>query len=384
MPVAIPVLTPADAAAWDARAEAGGISLDTLMGSAGRGAAAVLLDRFPHVVRQGVLVAAGPGNNGGDGWVLARALQHLGVPVWVVAVEGAGNALRAHAEALARGDGVRTVAIDGPWPAVALLVDALLGTGASGPPRGAVAAAIERLRDLDLPTCAIDGPTGLDLETGVSYGAPTAECSITFGGLRRGHLLARDESGDIIVIDIGLPPPDGSLPELVTDDHAAQWLPAFTAREHKGSRGRVVIVGGAPGMAGAVRMAGRAAFAAGAGLVHLVSPAASLSGLGAAEPDLQTAPWDDGPPPQPVAELFARASALVVGPGLGRTSDTRRRVEMALAASPDVPVVLDADALIAFQGDADALRPLLVGRAAVLTPHLGEFRALFPGLSAGI
>ncbi|MGH7532122.1 MAG: NAD(P)H-hydrate dehydratase, partial [Gemmatimonadales bacterium] len=182
----------------------------------------------------------------------------------------------------------------------------------------------------------------------------------------------------------GLPPAEGSLPELVTDDHAAQWLPAFTAKEHKGSRGRVVIVGGAPGMAGAVRMAGRAAFAAGAGLVHLVTPTASLADLDSAEPDLQTAAWDDGTPPERVAELLARASALVIGPGLGRASNARKRVEMALAASPNVPVVLDADALIAFQGAGGALRPLLAGRAAVLTPHLGEFRALFPELTAGI
>ncbi|MGB7212635.1 MAG: NAD(P)H-hydrate dehydratase [Gemmatimonadales bacterium] len=382
--LSIPILSPADAAAWDARAVASGITLDTLMGSAGRAAAAVLLDRFPHAARQGVLIAAGPGNNGGDGWVLARALHRLGVPVWVAAVEGSGNTVGASVEALARSDGVRTVTVDGPWPAVALLVDALLGTGASGPPRGAVAAAIERLHDLDLPICAVDGPTGLDLETGVSHGAPVAACSITFGGLRRGQLLARDESGDIVVVDIGLPPPEASLPEFVTDDHAAQWLPAFSAKEHKGTRGRIVIVGGAPGMVGAVRMAGRSAFAAGAGLVHLIAPAASFAGIGALEPDLQTAPWDEGAPPERVKDLLSHASALVVGPGLGRTPDARTRVEMALAASTGVPVVLDADALIAFQGVCPALRALLVHRAAVVTPHLGEFRALFPELSAGI
>ncbi|MGH7591844.1 MAG: NAD(P)H-hydrate epimerase, partial [Gemmatimonadales bacterium] len=130
--LSIPILSPADVAAWDARAEATGIPHGTLMEAAGRGAAAVLLDRFPHAARQGVLVAAGSGNNGRDGWVLARALQRLGVPVWVAAVEGTGSALRTEVETLARSDGVRTVAIDGPWPAVALLVDALLGTGASG------------------------------------------------------------------------------------------------------------------------------------------------------------------------------------------------------------------------------------------------------------
>lgn len=382
--VSIPILSPAAAAAWDARAGSAGISLDLLMASAGRGAAVVLLDRFPHAARQGVLIAAGPGNNGGDGWVLARALHHLGVPVWVAPVEGTGSALRGRAEALARTDGVRTTAVDGPWPAVALLVDALLGTGASGPPRGAVAQAVERLRDLSLPICALDGPTGLDLESGVSHGAPLAACSITFGGLRRGHLLARDESGDIVVIDIGLPPADPALPELVTDDHAARWLPPIAVNAHKGSRGRVAIVGGAPGMAGAIRMAGRSAFGAGAGLVHLVAPAASLAELATAEPDLQSAEWDDGTPPARVAELLARADAIIIGPGLGRAAGARTRVESALAAAPGAAVVLDADGLMAFQGASGALRALLGARASVLTPHLGEFRALFPELSAGV
>ena len=383
-PLTIPVLTPAEAAAWDARAEAAGISPDLLMASAGRAVASVLLDRFPHAARQGVLIAAGAGNNGGDGWVLSRTLHRLGVPVWVAAVEGKGGALRDRAEALARADGVRTVALDGPWPAVTLLVDALLGTGAAGPPRGAVAQAVERLRDLALPICAIDGPTGLDLESGVSHGAPVAACSITFGGLRRGQLLARDESGDIVVVDIGLPLSDTALPEFVTDDHAAGWLPPFAANAYKGSRGSVVIVGGAPGMVGAIRMAGRSAFGAGAGLVHLVAPAAALIDLAAAEPDLQTAAWDEGAPPERVATLLARADAVVIGPGLGRGAGARTRVEAALAASAGVSVVLDADALTAFQGAGGALRALLASRAAVLTPHLGEFRALFPELSAGI
>ncbi|HEV2291711.1 MAG TPA: NAD(P)H-hydrate dehydratase [Gemmatimonadales bacterium] len=382
--VPIPIVSPAESAAWDARAEAHGIPLASLMESAGRAAAAVLLDRFPHAARQGVLVAAGPGNNGGDGWVLARTLHRLGVPVWVAPAEGKGTPLHDAAAALARADGVRSVGADGPWPSVALLVDALLGTGASGPPRGAIAAVVERLRDLSLPILALDGPTGLDLGSGASHGAPAAACSVTFGGLRRGHLLARDESGDIVVVDIGLPPADPALPELVDDDHAAQWLPPLAANEHKGSRGRIVIVGGAPGMVGAVRLAGRAAFAAGAGLVHIVAPAASLRDLASVEPDLQTSEWDDGAPPARTAELLARADAVVVGPGLGRGPDARSRVEATLAHSGKAPVLLDADALSAFPGGAAILRPLLKGRAAVLTPHLGEFRSLFPDLSSGI
>jgi len=209
----IPILTPAQSAAWDARAEREGMALETLMENAGRGAAAVLLDRFGHAARRGVLVATGPGHNGGDGWVMSRALHALGVPVWVTSA-GETSPLTMKVAALARGAGVREVAVDGPWPQAGLLVDALLGTGAKGAPKGAVAALLERLHDLPLPIVALDGPTGLDLGSGLLHGAPRANCTITFGGLRRGHLLARDEVGDLVVLEIGHPTSDPALPTL--------------------------------------------------------------------------------------------------------------------------------------------------------------------------
>src|SRR5438876_453301 len=132
----LPVLTPAQAAAWDARAERCGVPAGTLMESAGRAVATLLAARFAERLRQGVLVACGPGNNGGDGWVVARALHSAGAPVWVAASgEPAGELPRAMA-ALAREAGVRSLQPDGPWPNVGLAVDALLGTGASGAPRG--------------------------------------------------------------------------------------------------------------------------------------------------------------------------------------------------------------------------------------------------------
>ena len=125
-------------------------------------------------------------------------------------------------------------------------------------------------------------------QTGIVHGGPRASLSITFGGVRRGHLLARDEVGAIVVVDIGHPPAEPAWPSLVTDPQAAQWLRRLRSRDHKGERGRVVIVGGDAGMSGAVRMAGRAAFAAGAGLVHVVAPPETVAALTQAEPDLQT------------------------------------------------------------------------------------------------
>ena len=258
------------------------------MECAGRASAAVLASRYAHRLRDGVLVAAGPGHNGGDGWVLARALHRLDVPVWVTAPPGAGAALREQMAARARAEGVREVAPDGPWPSIGVAVDALLGTGARGAPRAPIAALLERILDLEIPVLAIDGPTGVDLGTGVGHGAPRADLSVTFGGVRRGHLLARDEVGDIVVVDIGHPPADPGWPRLVTDLQAAEWLRRLRSRDHKGVRGRVVVVGGDVGMTGAARMAGRAAFGAGAGLVYVVAPAESVAALMQAEPDLQT------------------------------------------------------------------------------------------------
>lgn len=377
----LPILTPEQSAAWDTSAAEAGIDLATLMETAGRAVAAVIAARYPTRLSDGVLVAAGPGHNGGDGWVIARALHRLGVPLWVTAVPGEGAALRERMARLARGDGVREVAPDGPWPGVGLLVDALLGTGASGPPRPPMARLLERLLDLELPVVSVDGPTGVDLRTGTVHGAARADLTVTFGGLRRGHLLARDEVGDVAVVDIGHPPPDPAWPTLVTDLDAAGWLRRLGARDHKGRRGRVVVVGGDAGMTGAVRMAGRAAFAAGAGLVHAVAPPDTVAALVQAEPDLQTLPQRfDRPLEQATLELVGRADALVIGPGLGREPG-RRELVKALAARARA-VVLDADALVAFQGAVAELQALGRERTVVLTPHPGEFRILFPALAA--
>lgn len=377
----LPVLSPQQSAAWDQRAVAAGIELATLMECAGRAVAVVVADRYAAAAREGVLVAAGPGHNGGDGWVTARALHRVGLPVWVTGPAGAGAPLRERMAALARADGVREVAPDGPWPGVGLVIDALLGTGAKGPPRAALAALLERVLDLELPLVAVDGPTGVDLENGTVHGAPRADLTVTFGGLRRGHLLARDEVGTVVVADIGHPPADRAWPSLATDPDASGWLRRLRARDHKGVRGRVVVVGGDAGMTGAVRLAARAAFAAGAGLVHAVAPPDTVAALVQAEPDLQTLahPFDRAPS-EALLDLVRRADAVVVGPGLGRANGRRELVAALVGAAR--AAVLDADALVAFQGAEDALGRLAEGRGLVLTPHPGEFRTLFPDLAS--
>jgi NAD(P)H-hydrate epimerase len=377
----IPVITPTQSASWDEAADAAGIARATLMESAGRASATVLAARYGAAIGNGVIVAVGPGNNGGDGWVLARALHRAEVPVWVAPLPGQPSPLNTLMMDLARAEGVREVLPDGPWPGVALAVDAVLGTGAHGEPRPAAAALLDRLRELRVPVIALDGPSGVDLGTGTVHGSARADLSITFGGLRRGHLLAREQVGGIVVVDIGLPAADPGWPLLWTDAAAAGCAPPFPAGIHKGDRGRVVVVGGDAAMTGALRLAARAAFAAGAGLVHAVAPEATVAALTAAEPDLQTFTHAfDAPPTAALLELVQRADAVVVGPGLGR-APTRRMFIVGLLAEARC-IVLDADALAAFAGALPVLGELAHGRSVLLTPHPGEFRTLFPHLGA--
>lgn len=378
----IPILSPAEAAAWDAAAAADGRPLRMLMETAGRAVAQVVvqeLEDFFDDLHAGVLVACGSGNNGGDGWVAAATLHRARIPVWVVETgTPAPGTLAAEVRRLALADGVRTVDPEGPWPKVAIAVDAMLGSGARGAPRDPIPALVERLRELDLIILAVDGPTGLDLETGTHHHSLSATLSITFGGLRRGHLLGRDDVGEVIVVDIGHPPADPALPVLLHDEDAATLLPEIPVDAHKGIRGRVVLVGGTPEMLGAIRLAARAAFASGAGLVHVIVPPESASDLRTAEPDVQVRTTAfELPLPDDLVALIARADAVAIGPGLGRGPGRDAFVAAVLDAS--ARAVVDADALVALSGEGrDALVAAARARELVVTPHVGEFARLIP------
>jgi NAD(P)H-hydrate epimerase len=370
----IPVLSAAEAAAWDSMARTQyRVPSRVLMETAGRAVAQVLIAEFPAALEKtggGVLIAAGAGNNGGDGWVLARALHAAGVSVWVAALDpktddGIDN------RALARVDGVRELARDEAWPQAAVAVDALLGTGAAGPTKGDVLALGERLAAYGAPILAVDGPTGLDLTSGEAHGPVHAQVTVTFGGPRRGHLLAREWCGKVVVVDIGFPPPDPAWPVLVTDAWAATRLPRLQATMHKGDRGRVCVVGGAAGMTGAALHAVRAALAAGAGLVKLVAAKETIAAARASLPDVLTVESVLDAELEPAAaEALDWADAVVLGPGLGRDAPRERLLAAALGRRA-VPTVLDADALHLFKGPATP-----TDRSLVCTPHVGEFRAL--------
>ena len=367
----IPVLSASEAAAWDAAARTQyRVPSRVLMETAGRAVAQVLVAELPAATTGGVLVAAGAGNNGGDGWVIARALHATGIPVWVAAVDPKTDDAIDN-RALARLDGVRELGREEAWPQAAVVVDALLGTGAAGPAKGDVLALAERVVGYGAPIVAVDGPTGLDLTSGEAHGPVHAQRTVTFGGPRRGHLLAREWCGKVIVVDIGFPPPDSAWPVLVTDAWAAARLPRLAAQMHKGDRGRVCVVGGADGMSGAALHAARAALAAGAGLVKLVAARETIAAAQASLPDLLTVESSLVEQLEPAAvEALEWADAVVLGPGLGREPrDARKSFVAAALARRPVPTVVDADALH-FMPEAPVPRPL------VLTPHLGEFRAL--------
>ena len=273
---------PSSPAAWDQqRRVRAGVGLATLMETAGprgrRRAGATLPDR------------ASPGRAGrrGPGQQRRRRLGHgPGAPSRSACRSGSRRARRA-ARSCASGwpgwpgaEGVREVAPDGPWPGVGIAVDALLGTGAVRARRGPQSRRCSSgCTTLGCRSSPWTGRPGSTSATGAVHGAARADLTVTFGGFRRGHLLARDEVGDIVVVDIGHPPAPAEWPALVTDAERPQWLPRAPAADHKGAAAAWWCVGGAPGMTGALRLAARAAFAAGAGLVHAVAPAETIAAL---------------------------------------------------------------------------------------------------------
>ena len=379
--------TAAQAAARDAAAIAAGVPSRALMQRAGAAAAGEIALRFPFQLESGVLIFAGPGNNGGDAWVVARALAAAGVRVRVCEPAGAKSADACAERALAL-PVVEVVSGDASAGAAAgqtarLVVDGLLGTGSSGAPRGAIAAAIGTIGELRARGCGVvslDVPSGLDASTGEATSALSADLTLTFGTAKRGLLASRDRCGGIAVLDIGL----GAHAEL--DDGApglvdARWLggvlPPIGASAHKGTRKRVVVVGGAEGMVGAAVLAARAAARSGVGMVKLVVAPASLPVVQEAEPAALAAAWpaDDDSLRRDVAEW---ADVVAIGPGLGRGAESRALVERVLRLWRG-PALVDADGLNVFAGDVDGLAALLGGRPALLTPHPAEFARLAGG-----
>ncbi|HUO51248.1 MAG TPA: NAD(P)H-hydrate dehydratase [Gemmatimonadaceae bacterium] len=367
------VTTAREAAARDAAAIAAGTASSTLMRHAGERAAAEILRRYPKRAHGGVAVFAGTGNNGGDGWVVARVLASHGHPVRVIPAGEPRTPDAAAAQALAIA--TRGVTIGGEPGDARLVVDALLGTGAAGTPRDGVAALVGQvnaMRGHGAVVVSLDVPSGVDADAGPTPIAVHAHLTLAFGTMKRGLLLARDLTGVIAVLDIGLGAAgdDDGAPELVSHAWVRAQVPRISAHAHKGTRRKLAIVGGQPGMAGAAIVAARAAMRSGIGMVRLVVARESLPVVQAAVPYATAAAW-------PARDEDVRdavtdwADTVLIGPGLGDSPSSLALAERVLGAWRG-PVVADADALNVFKGEASNLGTLLAGRPALITPHPAE------------
>ncbi|MEO8563690.1 MAG: NAD(P)H-hydrate dehydratase [bacterium] len=371
------------ARACDASAIAAGIPSRALMQRAGAAAAAEIARRYTDELQRGVVVATGPGNNGGDGWVVAHALHAAGVKVRVIECVEAKSA-----DAIAERDVALGAGVPAGGDVSALLtggesvvVDALLGTGlaAARPLRGDIALAVEQLHRLSARGASIVGldvPTGIDATTGRDAGAARCDLTITFGTLKHGQLVARAACGAITVVDIGLGASARGSAErmqLATASWFDTALPRIDADAHKGTRKKIAIVGGGAGMAGAAMLAARAALRSGAGLVKCVVAPESLGAVQEGEAAALAAVWptDDV---SLAATILDWADVVLIGPGLGGAN--ARTLTTQLLSAWRGPVVVDADALNAFAGDVGALAALIGIRQALLTPHPAEFGRL--------
>jgi NAD(P)H-hydrate epimerase len=374
-----------------------GLPGDVLMENAGRGAAQAIVDALPAFglgLSARVAVLCGRGGNGGDGFVVARALAETGahVSVWLSTPTAVIRGDAAAKLAALAPSGIRPVPVTDE-AAVAetlgradLIVDALLGTGTRGVPEVLVGRLIELINAAARPVVALDIPSGLPPDGGVPAGPIVrASLTLTFAGLKRGLVVAPglDYAGQVRVVDIGIPAAEvrrGITTFLLEATDVARHLPPRPRLAHKGTYGHLLIVAGSLGKTGAAALAARAAVRSGAGLVTVATAASQqpiVAGLvleAMTEALPETGSHSVGLKAlDTVTELSTARDAVAIGPGLGLDSETQTLVR-ALARSLPKPMVLDADALTALAGHLDVLRGAAGARC--LTPHPGEMARL--------
>ncbi|RRI03804.1 NAD(P)H-hydrate dehydratase [Mesorhizobium tamadayense] len=387
------LLSPVEMAEADRLAIAAG-PLDGygLMRRAGEAVAAAVLARYPAATRMHVL--CGPGNNGGDGYVVGRLLWESGVDVamWVSGEPRAGSdAALAAADCPLEPRPLSALAAE---PG-SLLVDALYGAGLSKPLSGEAARAVQIATDLGLPVVAIDLPSGVSGESGAILGSAfRAATTVTFARKKPGHLLlpGREMCGETVLADIGIG--DGIIAQIAPqafENGPALWLPAFpvpVVDAHKYKRGHTSVFSGGPSATGAARLSALAAARSGAGAVTVLSPANAMQ-VNAAHLTSIMLRKAEG-----VADLGAfladrRPSSFVLGPGFG-VGEKARDFALALLGTGQTPdtgvegLVLDADGITSFRDEPETLFQAARGFGApglVMTPHEGEFGRLFPDVA---
>ncbi len=410
------ILSVAEMRALERTADARGLSYAQMMQNAGQGAAQIIRQRLEAwgIQRPRILVLVGPGNNGGDGLVCATALAHAGLTVQCYLLkprpEDDPVYLAARAAGLFMADAqndMRLRVLHQMLSHANVIVDALLGTGVSRPIEGDLRAILRevsrRRRATDLPPCklvALDGVTGMNYDTGeLDPAAVPADLTIAFHAPKRGHYCfpAAQACGELIVASIGIQPDtvagwrtDGAFPEVQLADEALvrERLPTRQRDAHKGTFGRVLVVGGCREYLGAPALAARAAYRTGAGLVALAVPEFVRPSAAVACPEAIFVPLPDadaylGPTSHPpIAQWLAseaRDSAVLLGPGLGQAPATSAFLDALLTS-----LQAEADRLRGLVCDADALNLLAqlpdwwarLPAQTVLTPHPGEMARL--------
>ena len=381
-----------------------GIPSLTLMENAGKSVVAFVKQRFATLGRRRIVILCGKGNNGGDGFVVARHLLEMGaraaVYLFAEPTEVRGDAAVNLKRWQDAARDLRIIRDGNEWQAAKaaltsadIIVDALLGTGVRGPVEGLLRETIEDVnrRRADAAVVAVDIPSGLSADTGEPQGAAVgANYTVTFTAPKIGFFLgsAAQRVGQLIVRDIGSPP---ELVEEVGKGHL-RWLEPRELTQfaiprspegHKGDYGHALIVAGSVGKSGAAVLASWAALRVGAGLVTVATPEPVLPIVASYTPEVMTEPL----PATETGSISLRSleyerfenllkgkRALAIGPGLSTHGETLQFVRTIMAKGAPVPIVLDADGLNAFDGHAQELRGSK-GMIA-LTPHPGEMARL--------
>jgi ADP-dependent NAD(P)H-hydrate dehydratase / NAD(P)H-hydrate epimerase len=375
-----------------------GIPSIVLMENAGRQAVAAMEAAFDDLPTSKVGVLCGRGNNGGDGFVIARTLAQRSIEAIVFLLgsvaEVRGDA-RTNLEILGRvGLTVVEIANAQEWELhfsevsdCDLIVDAIVGTGFHGPVSGLLETVIADVNGLGVPIVAIDIPSGVSADSHEVEGdAIEASMTVTLGAPKVPLILPPADAygGDLVIADIGIPASvidelDGPWLELLTRERMRELVPARAADSHKGDFGRVLVVAGSVGRTGAAHLAAVGALRSGAGLVTIATARSAVATIAAMMPEYMTEPLEETSAGRIDFSAVDRvldlnADVIALGPGIGQDPSTAAFVQ-AIVERSGVPLVLDADALNAFDGDPDRL----VGRDGVdviVTPHPGEMARL--------
>ena len=374
-----------------------GISSLVLMENAGRQAVAAMETMYSDLSERQVAVLCGRGNNGGDGFVVARTLVQRGVDVSVFLIgrvaDVRGDA-RANLEILGRlGLTVVEIADSQAWELhfsevsdCTLIVDAIFGTGLNAPVSGFIESIVADVNASGITVVAIDLPSGLSADSPKPIGpAIEAGLTVTLAAPKLPLVLppAEIHAGDIVVADIGIPTEvldavDGPRVDLLTRTSMGELVASRSPDSHKGDYGRILIVAGSRGRTGAAHLSAVGALRSGAGLVTVATPASCQPVLSAMAPEYMTEALDESPDgldPEGVERVLEMArDVLAIGPGLGQAAATREFIRQVVDRAT-MPLVIDADGLNAFAGAPEKLAGR-EGRDVIITPHPGEMARL--------